>query len=246
MNHAIWINPSILSYSLFAGPIPCDVCGLPVMPNAMARHKEHHINKEWKHKCQFCSLGFSSDLSLSHHMVTHNTWSCKCGKTFLGKKFHTSNGTQVKSRTYLQHLTETCSAHPDITKNLPFECQHCQKRMGTKRALEIHMGRWHADHYYSCDKCGIQHANKNLHVRHVGRCFGPPGTKLAPTCNVCGKTFTSQQNLTLHEARKICARYNEPKAKCTRCHERFIDQTSLEKHISDGVCSPDGLLSLLA
>ena len=44
----------------------------------------------------------------------------------------------------LQHLRDTCSAHPNIEVNLPFKCSHCQERLRTQRALDIHVGRWHA------------------------------------------------------------------------------------------------------
>ena len=177
----------------------------------LEKHKLHHTNQEkkseeWKHICQICFFKFPTDFSLTLHTRSKHpkkVWSCECGKIFLTQKF---NSGQSMSNAYKKHLKETCSAHPDVAQNFPFECQHCQKRLRTKRALDIHVGQRHADHYYKCEKCSMQHSNKLLHLRHVGNCTGQ---KTGPnprntTCDACGKKCQTNLGLLKHRASKNC------------------------------------------
>ena len=154
-----------------------------------------------------------------HHTNAHNRntpWSCECGKVF-SSKYQGKKSTRL-NRLCIQHLLDTCSAHPDVTKNLPFECRLCKMRLLTKRALDIHVGAKHADHYYSCDKCGMRHANKMLHLRHVGRCDKDH------FCKNCSKTFKSETELTFH-IRNYCRIKS-----CEFCDETFANQDLLSMH----------------
>jgi len=184
------------------GPTPsryiqCDVCGIAVSPTQIDSHMERHNNLDFKHVCTLCFFRFKTKRSLNSHVVLTGhgelpkQWHCECGKGFGGKTVENSNTKQL-DREYLQHLKATCWAHPDIENNLPFKCQHCSERLRTKRGLDIHVGKYHADFYYTCEKCGMKHSNKNLHLRHSLKCSGLQPKEASYKCTGCGKSFKAE------------------------------------------------------
>ena len=150
--------------------------------------------------------------------VGDQTWhfQCECGETFKKprKKFLSLDPG------YFKHLQQTCSAHPDVTVNLPYQCPECLKRMRTKRALDIHIGQKHTKKCYECSKCDMKYSNQMFYQRHIKQCNGPveevfekKKRRIKSVCEVCQEEFTGKlriQKFRTH--RKHCPPPHEKEA----------------------------------
>ena len=171
----------------------------------MAKHMKRHNNPDWKHACSICPSRFRTKLSLKQHIrmghkIHQEKWSCECGEEFNSQKMTIKNKTKCFSKVYLEHRRATCWAYPDVTVNLPYECQHCSERLLTKRGLEIHVGTLHAEHYYSCPSCGMMHAHKDYHLRHVAKCV----KQSCHQCPRCKTNFVNEHNFKKHLEKENC------------------------------------------
>ena len=193
----------------------CEKCGfiLSFGPQSTKRgkqdridnHMKHHTNLDWKHVCDTCDMRFQKEHLLISHLRIHgkevmvkasdNHFICGCGKVL--RKFNNMK-TKKLDKEYLQHLLETCSAHPDVTVNLPFKCSQCDVRLRTQKALDIHVGRFHVEKSFNCPICDMKHSNKMLHFRHIEQCNKNMVDNEKHMCEVCQKEFPLKSELKRH------------------------------------------------
>ena len=117
------------------------------------RHPNQFLRSDRFFKCDCGKLLYSNSKSDKKWYKKNTEFIQVCSKYSVNENQTSSMKNVVHQPEYrmlslsilcLQHLRDTCSAHPNIEVNLPFKCSHCQERLRTQRALDIHVGRWHA------------------------------------------------------------------------------------------------------
>ena len=171
----------------------CDKCEQTV--SNLQKHYAKYHDTQLKYGCDKCYYRFSNMIGLKSHLRQKHAsdgsrhFACECGKTFIDKK------------SLHKHYQKTCFAHPVIEENLPIKCDECVARFRTPHALAIHNGREHSEKRFECAACGTKYSNKNLYMRHVGRC---PANKDGAKANVSGLHETKdmskdQENTVIHQ-----------------------------------------------
>ena len=196
-------------------------------------------------ECYRCNEMFRSRLELtSHEKRAHaSDWDSDLRCVTCAKKF--------SSKYYLnQHelIHEKGGAG-----NLPFACEHCDKRFLCKGTLETHVILLHTEERpHKCEECGASFKLKKILARHV-----ETHSNDAPTyqCSQCDKSFSRRGSLTRHELIhtglkpfqcKICqnsfnqkssltshvmaAHSDERPFRCTKCDKSFCKRSHLTRH----------------
>lgn len=130
----------------------------------------------------------------------------------------------IKSKTSLKTKQVTLSNGLVLTLTL-FQCDYCQKMFSGKSSLRRHI-YGHLNVAYkplTCKKCPKKFRNKIMLQTHLD-------SHHADTpylCNICDKTFTLEENLTLHLATHV---KNENAYKCIYCDKKFSYNVLLTQH----------------
>ncbi|KAL0828800.1 hypothetical protein ABMA28_003713 [Loxostege sticticalis] len=103
-----------------------------------------------------------------------------------------------------------------------YTCQYCDKVFMRKFNLKLHLQRHLGEKDWPCTKCGERLLTRWLAQRH---CMPKPRR----TCPVhgCGKTFTTNTNLTTH----MRAHSGERPHVCMECGKSFTSKNSLNNHL---------------
>ncbi|XP_063370291.1 zinc finger protein ZFP2-like [Cydia amplana] len=170
------------------------------------------------HVCQECGMAFRAPSQLKIHSAKHsrsrNYYCVECDKSF-------------KTASVLNHHFKTASSHVSYTE-LPFACEHCDKRFPIRRDLERHTNRIHLNiKPFQCDRCEKAYVNAwslNEHRRLVHEGFKRP---LKYPCLICNKVFDRSQILKAHTRTHT----GERPYHCTRCPAQFGQPSILGTHV---------------
>ncbi len=196
----------------------CGTCGKSFADaGKLSRHvKEQHSGPVVKHQCPSCDKSYKRPESLRNHIrgaheKSSGMWCEECQKNFL---------TLQSYQIHMEHVHEnrhkfqcgvcekkfkyesTMLIHQSRHTMNRFPCQICSKCFVTKKNLDKHMSHVHDDNdsnpkaveEVQCFHCGLWAISREVlesHVRthHEARKF---------QCNVCGKQFSWERNLTAH------------------------------------------------
>ncbi|XP_048002910.1 zinc finger protein 878-like [Leguminivora glycinivorella] len=185
--------------------------------------------------CVQCGENFESADALKQHADSEHPTCTECYSTFLNaesynvhvKRKHLGEGNsqQGKRRTrnhavggrpqIKNKCCEICgkmynSFHMRIhmrqhTGELPFACDHCPKRFGSKSSIMFHMRAHTGYKPYKCEHCGLAFSIKSNHQRHVNVVH--QGIRKTATCHVCGHVSATPSTLKIHVR---AVHYGEP------------------------------------
>ncbi|XP_029958183.1 zinc finger protein 1035 [Salarias fasciatus] len=202
----------------------CTRCGRFCANQAnLEKHmKMHGISK--KHSCLQCFKMFFTLAELEDHKTCHDPkkpYSCKlCHQRFLTRP------------ALCNHIREE---HADEA----FTCRFCSKMYASKRSLVRHYKKWHmneqrepkntleakdSDVQKLINKANTSGESDN--DENIGS--GDSDSDMAPyfPCHVCGKTFTTSENLEDHQ---LCHLGEKPH-ECEECGKCFFQASQLQQH----------------
>ncbi|XP_026492928.2 zinc finger protein 431-like [Vanessa tameamea] len=171
-----------------------------------------------KHVCQDCGAAFKAPSQLKNHMIKHSlsrNYHCvECDRSF-------------KSYNALKQHLKVAAPHVNYME-LPFVCDHCDKRFGVRRDLERHMNRVHLNiKPYQCDKCNKAYVNGWSLTEH--KRFTHEGHKrpLKFPCPLCDKVFDRNATRKAH----IRTHTGERPYSCSKCPAKFSQASVLGTHV---------------
>ena len=191
-----------------SGPYHDDQCAQ--CPQKFTSHKDYraHVKFDhptWMYKCGFCKEVFKKTNELKFHVSVIHKGTRK--KTSLKDK-SAKEVCELCGNSYTQLKSHILQVHEKVDHQLP--CPHCDVKLRNTTSLKRHIEWYHVKD--PCPDCGkiIARANMRRHkaVWHdAERKF---------KCDVCGKSFITNQNLSDH--RNIHTGEKPYKCKyCTAC-----------------------------
>lgn len=164
-------------------PFACDSCEKTYrFKFLLNRHvKIVHSTEEKKFKCDQCPYQSHYAFDFKEHKMTHSgevKYFCEtCQIGFRG------------SQSYKNHMLKHSN------KELPFKCQFCDKRYGTKGYVKVHEKTTHLHiKPIKCPKCDYRCAKKSELKHHL---YTHDEDKPFP-CDFCHCEFTTKRILTKH------------------------------------------------
>ncbi|CAH0731666.1 unnamed protein product, partial [Brenthis ino] len=171
-----------------------------------------------KYVCSECGDAFKAPSQLKNHMIKHsvnrNYYCVECNRSF------------KSNNTLKQHL-KIAAPHVNYM-DLPFQCNHCEKRFSVRRDVDRHMNRVHLNiKPYQCDKCDKAYVNAWSLTEHSR--FAHEGYKrpLNFPCPLCDKVFDRNATRKAH----IRTHTGERPFQCPRCAARFAQAGVLATHV---------------
>ena len=80
------------------------------------------------------------------------------------------------------------------------ECEICQKKFSSDKALKLHKKTIHSDITFNCNQCSFVTNRQDSLRRHKGKCGSEKvNTKTNHLCDVCGFTTTNNVEWFLHQ-----------------------------------------------
>ncbi|XP_073450690.1 uncharacterized protein [Aquarana catesbeiana] len=165
------------------------------------------IQGEKTFPCPECGESFSSDLTFSAHLKSHQeekSYSCpECGKCFSRK-----SNLAIHQRLH--------------TQEKPHSCPECGKHFSRKAHLYTHQRMHVGEKTYSCLECGKCFLQKSCLVRHQRLHTG----EKVYFCAECGKCFPCNSDLVAHQR----SHTGEKPYACPECGRRFSKKSHIYTH----------------
>ena len=173
----------------------CDTCGKKFFQQGdVNRHVAKFHEKRLDYKCEVCFSGFFTAPELRDHIVrAHENPDNKC--QICEKDFNN-----------IRYLREHMINAHDSAR--PFKCDTCDRSFHVKSDLKIHSNFCENNPDKEsrkileclCDICGRNFKAKVYLKQHYATHTGEKITgKKTEKCNICGASFTRQNNLATHK-----------------------------------------------
>ncbi|CAL8114492.1 unnamed protein product [Orchesella dallaii] len=229
-----------------SGGLPCDVCGIYVLPNKMGHHKgrlhsdykkfrntsmfflnDTQSNRRWWYKCDKCPFSGSQVEFLRKHEKAHEPGANAviCGDC----------GWYV--------LPEKLALHQGQKHNRSRENSEKEERLKTLRQLREQKGKEKQlssappTHPYKCDKCPFFASCKRLLRRHAK--VHEPGSN-AVVCEVCGWSVLPK-SLAQHQSRMHPQLFQQKRNKRKGRVQAFLkEHAELSMRIPQDAANPPG------
>lgn len=186
--------------------ITCPVCSESFKSAKQMNYhfKHHNQNKIKRYQCEFCSIKFLKEISLSQHCAEIH----KDQKSLF--EFQESDDNfHEKSEIF----SEKCSF------------DNCNKQFSRKVSLKLHVQCVHTqERNYQCDICPSSFktvSNLNVHLKMHRN-------QRDHKCNQCSKSFYTSSHLKDHS--KIHQQVARFKCQSDGCNKVFIHASSFKKH----------------
>ncbi|XP_077288666.1 uncharacterized protein LOC143913033 isoform X1 [Arctopsyche grandis] len=169
---------------------------------------EGKSSQENPHRCQICSILFTTKTSLMEHMNSHTGIKPYRCKVCLISFAHRSS----LSRHAITH-----------TKEKRFKCEICLKSFAIKHNFLVHMNSHKGIKPYECDVCLISFTYRSNLNRHAKTHTEERRFK----CEMCSKLFTAKDSLVEHMNSHKEIKPNQ----CGVCLMSFTHRSTLSKHV---------------
>uniref|UniRef100_A0A0K8SB90 C2H2-type domain-containing protein n=2 Tax=Lygus hesperus TaxID=30085 RepID=A0A0K8SB90_LYGHE len=187
----------------------CTICKTFFSHSNTARSHEFCGSGEKPFKCKLCNKRFVKKCDRDNHYRTHTgerPFACSfCNKTF-----------QLKHK-----LSRHIRSHTGIKGD--FECLKCRRSFICKEALRKHEVSKHTSEATKCKLCKKVFDNNEERSKH--KC-SRKNRKKEQVCEICGKRFSRNWNLTVHQRIHKGQRPYE----CSTCQKTFRLRQHLERH----------------
>ncbi|XP_041843175.1 zinc finger protein 1035 [Melanotaenia boesemani] len=199
----------------------CTKCGRVCSSQAnLEKHMRFHRNN-LKYSCNECSEVFPTMSDFEKHNIIHDInkpFCCKlCKQRFVSRPL------------LCEHY---CTQHADVI----FHCQFCSKVYAVKKSLARHYKTWHPKEWKDFGNTVLEKSNSeqqsSSHVSTAGESdeneIYDSDSDSAPyfPCHVCGKTFSTSENLEDHQ---LCHLGEKPH-ECAECGKCFFLASQLQQH----------------
>lgn len=172
--------------------VACAYCGKMIKLCSLHNHTTRfHVNDPLKFSCDQCDRKFYKKDILAKHVMIHIPDEFK-SRSF---KCDACDQTFIRLNALRSH-----KAHKHATRKLqPVEC-HCGKTFKSKESLMWHNKRTHKRHEYerTCQESEKVVPDSTALKSHI-RVYHTEGGMRNFMCNICGKFFHRQFELTKHE-----------------------------------------------
>ncbi|CAN9513981.1 unnamed protein product [Ophioblennius macclurei] len=218
-------------------------------------HLEDHGRQEQEKRrntCTRCGRVCSNQANLEKHMKMHGItkkYSCpQCLKMFFTttdledhKTCHDPKRPYFCKLCFQRFWTRPalCNHYREEHVDDAFTCQFCSKTYAAKKSLARHYKKWHQTEQNAwksivqAKRSDLQKPNSKISTsgesdkeENIGG--GDSDSDLAPyfPCHVCGKTFTTSENLEDHQ---LCHLGEKPH-ECAECGKCFFQASQLQQH----------------
>ncbi|XP_061734256.1 zinc finger protein 135-like isoform X1 [Nerophis ophidion] len=109
------------------------------------------------------------------------------------------------------------------TRNKPFSCSVCGKRLTDRSAVASHMRTHTGEKPFSCSVCGKKFSHKSTMVTHMRIHTG----ETPYNCSVCWKSFYNKSSAIRH----MRTHTGEKPFSCSFCGERFSVKSNMVQHL---------------
>lgn len=212
-------------------------------------HLEDHGREEQQKKrntCSKCGRVCSSQANLEKHMRMHGSgpaFPCpSCSAKFdtiseleSHKSCHDPSRPYVCRLCHLRFSTRPslCSHYRDEHEDDVFSCKFCSKSYAIKKSLSRHYKRWHhkeqrdaAQEKSSSEQHSSSQAGESDEDENNGSEDSDSDSAPYFPCHVCGKTFSTSENLEDHQLCHVGVKPHE----CSECGKCFVQASQLQQH----------------
>ncbi|XP_065217110.1 zinc finger protein 708-like [Planococcus citri] len=220
------------------------------------KHHDIKLDDIFKFKCEHCDMVWTTEKNYLTHMKTYSDGRCAKPKPkpkFTRNRSVNSNAkadaTEVTSDDTMKYWCEICDlsfkkrnyyllheryVHVkkkpySISENAEgqFICDQCDKRFSSISGRKYHCKTVHGKEFdgsfnATCDHCGLAFRNRVFYAKHRAKLNG------MPTCYLCWKQFTTDEELTKHID---VDHLSDLPFVCEICKARFVALKNLEYHI---------------
>jgi len=214
-------------------PYLCTVCDKTFRDSSCFRvHGLTHTG-ELLHKCMICSISFVTGQKLRRHELIHKgEYPYKC--TFCDQQFrHKSSLLCHENTNHSRSVSYVCITCNQLFTN-PANLWHHQKVHSIENTVVIS---------HVCKICDIAFSKRSLLRRHSRKHAVKQSERVVKQCDIC-KTCTKSFRCGSHLRRHELIHNRERSYQCTKCEQRFVNETSQVMHErchnrTDGSVPPD-------
>lgn len=199
-----------------ARPFSCKVCFQAFADRTELKNHQltHGSSKNNLHKCDVCQKEFRDKNRLQKHLFVHEDYkpyTCEmCEKSFKLEEALLSHQREHSNRKPFKcticglafKMEETLKQHLLVHSNVSINtCQICSKTFARRDKLKTHY-LIHLDvRPFICSICNSAFKRKDKYGRHCKEVHGVGSdvTEVIIVCDVCGKTFNCEDDLTEHK-----------------------------------------------
>ncbi|KAG8242407.1 hypothetical protein J6590_066910 [Homalodisca vitripennis] len=210
----------------------CRICNLEC--GSLGLLKEHLQKKELT--CRVCLKKFNSHKALENHYFTHKKYSClDCKEIFFDKKQLFMHRTALNHYSYQQEcnmcgmkvLSHDSVPQPKTPFHLNgvayFKCVVCAKEFALASSLKCHLQSYHTVYErIKCTVCKKKLSGPEKLITHMKISHSGSEKDLRPACAICGKKFSSNDDLKKHVDTH----------KCSICGVSIKGKTALKNHMN--------------
>ncbi|XP_062535842.1 zinc finger protein 37-like isoform X2 [Armigeres subalbatus] len=209
----------------------CNICNRVVHSlDSYNSHLKMHTNEK-TYECDLCPMRFYTAGNLGLHKKIHSTnANYKPHKDWSGH--YTVSQEPGQDKVYTCKLcgksyTRTVMKINNHLKNhfKDIKCDRCELKFVNESQLKVHYVVHTGIRQHKCSFCGKDFLHKNNLTQHLKLHRNEQNY----ACEFCGKLFTYKEGMKAHIRNH---HLRDSPYECTRCRRKFVDNASLDRHVT--------------